>query len=232
LTHFTNSLAGNLGGTFSNLGTNHFTLDECPDLSGNGGVITGGSEGIGFGVAYTLLKHNISKLYIIPAAKDIIDGAKGVIAKELGRDKADRIVWMQCDLSDWRRTKQVAGAIKQDTDRLDILVNNSGRGIMTAQLTDYGVDRHMAVNHMGHAVLTNYLLPLLKETAKRGNIVRISNQSSDGIRELQVTPSLPAWRRSIGTRALTGGMARASWQASCSLGTWTGMSHRTAIRTC
>ncbi|KAK0638993.1 hypothetical protein B0T16DRAFT_462706 [Cercophora newfieldiana] len=174
-----NTLAENLGGPFTKLGTSHFELDQCPDLSGKVAVVTGGSQGIGFGVAYTLLKHNIGKLYILSVSKDVIEGAKKVIAKELGQDKADRIRWMQCDLSDWRRTKEVAEAIKQDTDRIDILVNNSGRGIMTAQLTDYGVDRHMAVNHMGHVVLTGYLLPLLKKTAEQGNIVRISNQSSN-----------------------------------------------------
>jgi len=174
-----NSLAENLGGAFSKLGTNQFNLDECPDLSGKVAVVTGGSQGIGFGVAYTLVKHNIAKLYIISVSKDVIDGAKETIAKALGGDKADRIIWMQCDLSDWRRTKEVAEAIGNDTDRLDILVNNSGRGIMNAQVTDYGVDRHMAVNHMGHVVLTSYLLPLMKKTADQGNIVRISNQSSN-----------------------------------------------------
>ncbi|KAK0613538.1 hypothetical protein B0T14DRAFT_539369 [Immersiella caudata] len=174
-----NTIAENLGGPFSKLGTSHFSLDECPDLTGKVGVITGGSQGIGFGVAYTLLKHNISKLYILSVSKDVIDGAKTVIADELGRDKANRIKWMQCDLSDWRRTKEVAEAIENDTDRIDILVNNSGRGIMNADVTDYGVDRHMAVNHMGHVVLTSYLLPLMKKTAGRGDIVRISNQSSN-----------------------------------------------------
>ncbi len=44
---------------------------------------------------------------------------------------------------------------------------------MTYQLTDYGVDRHMAVNHMGHVILTSHLLPLMKETAQNGNTVRI-----------------------------------------------------------
>jgi NAD(P)-dependent dehydrogenase (short-subunit alcohol dehydrogenase family) len=86
---------------------------------------------------------------------------------------------MQCDLSDWRKVKEVAEEIAADTDRLDILVNNSGRGIMTAQLTDCGVDRHMAINHIGHVILTSYLLPLMKKTAERGEIVRISNQSSN-----------------------------------------------------
>jgi NAD(P)-dependent dehydrogenase (short-subunit alcohol dehydrogenase family) len=174
-----NTIAENFGGIASKIGTSQFSLEECPDLSRKVAVITGGSQGIGFGVAYTLLKNNIAKVYIISTAKDVFDGARRIVAEELGQDKADRMTWMQCDLSDWRRTKQVAETIRHDTDRLDILVNNSGRGVMAAALTDYGVDRHMAVNHFGHAVLTGYLLPLLKQTAEQGNVVRISNQSSN-----------------------------------------------------
>lgn len=44
---------------------------------------------------------------------------------------------------------------------------------MTYQLTDYGIDRHMAANHFGHVVLTSKLLPLLKSTAEKGDKVRI-----------------------------------------------------------
>lgn len=50
---------------------------------------------------------------------------------------------------------------------------------MTFALTDYGVDRCMALNHMGHVVLTSHLLPLMKKTAEKGNVVRIANQSSN-----------------------------------------------------
>ncbi|KAI0150361.1 hypothetical protein GGR57DRAFT_472536 [Xylariaceae sp. FL1272] len=58
--------------------------------------------------------------------------------------------------------------------------DNAGRGIMTYELTDYGVDRHMALNHMGHVVLTSHLLPLMKRTAEeKGTTVRISNQASN-----------------------------------------------------
>lgn len=89
-------------------------------------------------------------------------------------------------MGDWKRVKEVAEQIKNDTDRLDILVNNAARGIMTYQLTDYGVDRHMAVNHMGHVVLTSHLLPLIKQTAEKGDVVRIANQASNAH---QATPS-------------------------------------------
>lgn len=174
-----NTLAENFGGPFTKLGTTSFDLDSCPDLTNKVGVITGGSEGIGFGVAHTLLKHNIARLYILSLRPEVIEGAKASIAQELGQEKADRIIWKQCDLSDWIQTKKVAEEITSDTDRLDILVNNTGRGIMSAQLTDYGVDKHMAINHMGHVVLTNYLLPVMKKTALQGNTVRISNQSSN-----------------------------------------------------
>jgi len=173
-----NTLAENFGG-LGGLGTHQFSLDDVPDLSGKVAVVTGGSEGIGYGCTYTLLKHNIAKLYVLSVEPEVVEGAKDAIAKELGQDAANKTHWLQCDLADWHQTKEVAETIKKSTDRLDILINNAGRGIMTYQLSDLGVDRHMAVNHMGHVVLTSYLLPLLKETAKNGNTVRISCQGSN-----------------------------------------------------
>ncbi|KAI3318715.1 retinol dehydrogenase 12 [Xylariaceae sp. AK1471] len=174
-----NTIAENFGGSAPNLGTHQFSLDEVPDLTGKVAVVTGGSEGIGYGVTHTLLKHNIAKVYILSISEEVVKGAKAAIAKELGQVAADKTAWFLCDLADWRKTKDTAEEIKKDTDRLDILINNAGRGIMTYQLTDYGVDRHMALNHMGHVVLTSHLLPLMKETAEKGKIVRIVNQASN-----------------------------------------------------
>lgn len=108
------------------------------------------------------------------------------VAEELGQDKADRTVWIQCDMSDWNRVAQVSKEIKDQTDRLDILICNAARGIMTYQLTDYGVDRHMAVNHMGHTILTSHLLPLIKKTASGGSKCRIVHLASNAH---QSTPS-------------------------------------------
>ncbi|KAI0010035.1 hypothetical protein F4779DRAFT_627468 [Xylariaceae sp. FL0662B] len=174
-----NTIGENFGGKANSLATHQFSLDNVPDLTGKVAVITGGSEGIGYGCTYALLKHNIAKIYILSVSGEVVNGAKGAIAKDLGQAAADKTKWMQCDLSDWKRVKDVAEEIKKDTDRLDVLINNAARGIMTYQLTDYGVDRHMALNHMGHVVLTSYLLPLMKETADKGSVVRISNQASN-----------------------------------------------------
>ncbi|EMC93287.1 hypothetical protein BAUCODRAFT_36967 [Baudoinia panamericana UAMH 10762] len=157
----------------------HFSLDDVPDQTGKVAVITGGSEGIGYGSSHTLLSKNISKIFIISLSKEVVEGAKKSVAEELGQDKADRTHWYQCDMGDWKKVAEVSREIAKQTDRVDILINNAARGIMTYQLTDYGVDRHMAVNHMGHVILTSHLLPLMKKTASNGSKVRIVNFASN-----------------------------------------------------
>ncbi|KAL9129148.1 MAG: hypothetical protein Q9217_002323 [Psora testacea] len=157
-----------------------FFLEQTPDLSAKVAVVTGGSEGIGYGCTHTLLTHNISKVFILSVSKDVIDSSLNAIKDEMGEAAAKKVVWLQCDLSNWSQVVETANIILKQTDRLDILINNAGRGIMTYQLTDYGVDRHMAMNHMAHTILTSHLLPLLKSTASKDDtIVRIVNLASN-----------------------------------------------------
>jgi len=61
-----NKIAENFGGPTHSLVSeeNYFDLEQVPDLSGKIAVVTGGSEGIGFGVTHTLLSKNISKLFV------------------------------------------------------------------------------------------------------------------------------------------------------------------------
>ncbi|KAK6715347.1 putative oxidoreductase bli-4, mitochondrial [Fusarium graminearum] len=174
-----NTIAENFGGPAEQLATHQFSLSETPNLSGKVAVVTGGSEGIGYGVTHTLLTHDISKIFILSLSKEVVEGAKKSVAEELGQEKADRTEWVQCDLSNWAEVKKAADQIKDSTDRLDILVNNAGRGIQTYQLSSYGVDQHMATNHFGHVLLTSYLLELLKKTSEKHGIVRIVNQASN-----------------------------------------------------
>jgi NAD(P)-dependent dehydrogenase (short-subunit alcohol dehydrogenase family) len=171
----------NLGGVAQALApaATRFAIADVPDQTGKVAVVTGGSQGIGYGVTHTLLNKNIAKIFILSGSKDVVDKALDAVREELGEDAAKRTQWVQCDLGDWKRTTEAAKEIAAATDRLDILVNNAGRGIMTFELTDDGLDRHMAVNHMGHVVLTAHLLPLLKKTAEQGHTVRITNQASN-----------------------------------------------------
>jgi len=179
-----NTIAENLGKLVSNAhdlapADQRFSLEETPDLTGKVAVVTGGSEGIGYGCTHTLLSHNISKLFIISLSSDIATDAINAIKSEMGAEKASRVEWLQCDLSDWAATAKTAFEITRQTDRLDILINNAARGIMTYQIASNGVYLHMALNHMGHVVLTSHLLPLLKKTAEKGDKVRIVQLGSN-----------------------------------------------------
>ena len=176
------TLAENFGGSTHKFADEAHQFDiekDVPSQEGKVAVITGGSEGIGYAVTFVLLKHNLSKVFVISLSKEVIDGALKDISEKLGKEYAKKVQWLQLDIADLPKVAEAAKTIRKSTDRLDILVLNAGRGIMTYELTDYGLDRHMAVNHVGHVVLTSHLLPLMKSTADKGHTVRISAQSSN-----------------------------------------------------
>jgi len=183
-----NTIAENVGGPSHALALpeHQFSLSEVPDQSNKVAVVTGGTRGIAYACTHTLLSKNIAKVFVIARAADAYEDAKASIARDLGEDKASRLVWKPVDLADWKKTAAIAGEIAEETDRIDIFIGASARGIMTYEKTDYGVDRHMAVNHMGHSILISHLLPVFKKTAEKGNTVRIVLFGSNAH---QATPS-------------------------------------------
>ena len=177
------TVAENLGGIAHSVADkeHQFSIEEVPDLSGKVAIVTGGSEGIGYGVTHTFLSRNIQHLYILSLSQEVVDGAIEAMRQEIGDEAAKKVTWIHCDLANWRQVKQVADQISKSTSRIDILVNNAARGIMTFQLSEDGIDRHMALNHFGHVILTSHLLPIIKKTASesRSNTIRIVNQASN-----------------------------------------------------
>ena len=176
-----NTVAENFGGVGHNLAApeNRFDIDnDVPDQTGKVACITGGSEGIGYAASFVLLRAKLAKLFVISLSKDVMDGALKDITEKLGKEYADKVTWISCDTGDWPGVAKAAKTIQDQTDKLDILVLNAARGIMTYEETEYGVDRHTAVNHVGHVILTSHLLPLLKKTAE-STTVRISMQASN-----------------------------------------------------
>ncbi len=124
-----------------------FALEQVPSLDGKVAVVTGGSEGIGYGCTHTLLSKGVEKLFILSVSKEVVDGAVKAVREEMGEGAAKKMIWLECDISDWKKVKQIADKIASSTDRIDILINNAARGIMTYQLTDYGVDRHVRTDN-------------------------------------------------------------------------------------
>lgn len=76
-----------------------------------------------------------------------------------------KIEFLDLDLASFASVKKAADRILAENERLDLLVNNAGiMGVPPAQSTE-GYEIHFGTNHMGHALLTKLLLPLLERTA-------------------------------------------------------------------
>lgn len=142
------TIAQNFGGDASHKIVSEdqqFALEQTPSLEGKVAIVTGGSQGIGYGCTHTMLSKGVKKLFILSTTKDVADGAINAIKEEMGQEVADKVTWLHCDVSDWSQVKEVADKITKSTDRIDILINNAARGIMTYQLTSYGIDRHVCL---------------------------------------------------------------------------------------
>ncbi|OCL07530.1 retinol dehydrogenase, partial [Glonium stellatum] len=91
------------------------------------------------------------------------------------------IEFLQLDLGGFKSVKEAVDVFTCSSDRLDILINNAGVMALPPQLTNDGYEIQYGINHMGHALLTKLLLPILTHTASQpGSDVRVVFLSSGG----------------------------------------------------
>ena len=70
-----------------------------------------------------------------------------------------------CDLSSTTSVKNCADRLLNSLKKIDILVNNAGIGGPGSKITtEDGFEVTFATNHLGHFLLTNLLLPLVKKS--------------------------------------------------------------------
>jgi NAD(P)-dependent dehydrogenase (short-subunit alcohol dehydrogenase family) len=79
-----------------------------------------------------------------------------------------------CDLADLAQVRALAQRLGDEADRWQALVNNAGLYRAKLERTDDGLERTMAVNHLGHFLLTRLLEPALRRGGAR--IVNVSSQ--------------------------------------------------------
>jgi NAD(P)-dependent dehydrogenase (short-subunit alcohol dehydrogenase family) len=140
-------------------------------------VITGASSGIGKQIAKALAAKGWRIIGTGRNAERIAKAEAEINAASTGGG----VTMLTADLSLLADAEKTASRIATLTDRIDVLVNNAGGMTSTLVMTPEGFEENFAGNHLGPFVLTNRLLPLLRNAAKgapRGT-VRILNTSSD-----------------------------------------------------
>ncbi|WP_030077971.1 SDR family oxidoreductase [Streptomyces baarnensis] len=171
------------------------TIDiSVPDLSGRRAVVTGGSDGIGLGIATRLAAAGAE--VVLP----VRNPRKGEAAvAEIRRQAPGANVSLRAlDLSSLDSVAALGAALLDEGRPLHLLVNNAG--VMTPpdrQTTADGFELQFGTNHLGHVALVLRLLPLL-----RAGQARVTSQISVAANRNAINWDDLNWERSYnGMRA-------------------------------
>ncbi|CAK8683106.1 unnamed protein product [Clavelina lepadiformis] len=129
-------------------------------------VITGGDQGIGFETVLDLAGRG-ARVIITCRRTDAGEEARSKILRK--HSDADILV-KELDLASLASVRKVAREINASERRLDVLINNTEIVGCPKSTTVDGYDRQMSVNHIGHFLLTDLLLDLLKRTGAREGV--------------------------------------------------------------
>lgn len=133
---------------------------ELKRLDGKTVLITGGNSGIGKETAVSLAMRGAR---VIIACRDL-DKAEKAVREIKFKSHNLNILHMELDLANLRSVREFCKNFVQTEKRLDILINNAGMPSVL-DWTDDGFSMCFGVNHLGHFLLTNLLLPRLRECA-------------------------------------------------------------------
>jgi retinol dehydrogenase 12 len=141
-------------------------------------VITGATSGIGQVAAEKLAAMGAR---IVQVARDKTRGATALERLRQCGPGIEHTIYY-ADLSLLSAVNRVAAEIAQTEPRIDVLINNAGAVFSSRHVTEDGLERTFALNHMSYFVLTLGLLDRLKASAP----ARVINTSSDAHRGLRL----------------------------------------------
>jgi NAD(P)-dependent dehydrogenase (short-subunit alcohol dehydrogenase family) len=132
---------------------------SVPDLSGQLAVVTGASDGLGFGLAGRLARAGAE--VILPVRNP--DKGRAALDRIRAAVPGARVSTRELDLASLASVADLGRTLAKEDRPIDILVNNAG--VMTPPIrhtTVDGFELQFGTNHLGHFALAAHLLPLLR----------------------------------------------------------------------
>lgn len=133
-------------------------------------IITGSNCGIGLATAVELAKRG-AKVYLACRSEE---KAMEAIKEIKESSKSATVYFMKLDLASLASVREFSKKFHETENKLDILINNAGL-LSSGTRTEDGFEVNMGVNHLGHFLLTNLLLDLLKKSAPSRIVVVASD---------------------------------------------------------
>jgi len=152
-----------------------FTLAEMPDLSGQVIFVTGGNVGLGYWTAHHLAAHGAAVVIGCRSEARCEKAAMQIRAETASQTVETALL----DLASFASIRACASALAKTHPRLNSLILNAGVMIPPFGRTAEGLEMQIGVNHFGHFLLTQLLLPQLEAATAAGvaTIVAVSSNA-------------------------------------------------------
>ena len=154
-------------------------------------LITGGTSGIGFNAAKTLVKNPDNSLILI--GQNINKGKLAIRQlKQISNNK--KVSFLNCDLSSLDEIKKFFKNNK--FSKLDILVNNAGAVFFNKSFSKEKLEKTFALNHLGYFLFTHFVIKknLIKKNSKIINVASGAHWGVDlDFEDLQMTKNYNGW---------------------------------------
>ena len=155
-------------------------------------VVTGATGGIGRVTARELARRG-AEVIIIGRNRE-----RGEAAAAAAREASGGLgTFFAADLSSQNEIHRLAGEILHRHQRIDVLVNNAGGMFRRRRLSPDGIEMTFALNHLSSFLLTDLLLPALRQ-ASSGRIVNVASNAHRGVdidfENLQGERGYQGWR--------------------------------------
>jgi NAD(P)-dependent dehydrogenase (short-subunit alcohol dehydrogenase family) len=149
---------------------------EGVDLSGKRILVTGVSAGLGVETARTLASHGAQ---VVGAARNL---KKAKAATEQVRTQAAHgggLELVELDLASLASVRACAESLISKGEPFDLVIANAGVMACPKGLTSDGFETQFGTNHLGHFVLVNCIVSLLKPGSRLVNLSSAGHRFSD-----------------------------------------------------
>ena len=151
---------------------------DAHDLSSQTFLITGANSGIGLSLVEALAARG-GRVVLACRSEE---RTRPTLEALRARHPAAELTFLRLDVSDLGAVRDAASTFLASGRPLDVLVNNAGIA-GTRAVTQDGFDLTYATNHIGPFLLTNLLLPRLRESPE-GRVVNVASAAHAGVRQI------------------------------------------------
>jgi len=155
-------------------------------------LITGATDGIGKQTALELAHKNYS---LVLVGRNLEKG-KSVVSELIHETGNNSIRFHYADLSIMKSVQNLVVEIKRTYETIDVLLNNAGAYFSKLKMTDEGLEKTFALNHLSYFYLTTHLLEIVKHGIP-GRIINVASTAHKGAKlefnDLQMENEYKGW---------------------------------------